>query len=133
MGTVRTDAENNCVTEAEISARHPPPRSGLVQPVIYRTAFVNINIDKCRLQEECLRGPSAGSIWFYVITNRRAKGHESITELFVDNVAEWFAGDETPKIFAEDWQHRGPFLARDAADAWGDDDVGQSPELGIFR
>jgi len=31
METVRTDAENNCGTKAEISARHPPPRSGLVQ------------------------------------------------------------------------------------------------------
>jgi len=35
METVRTDAENNCSTKAEISARHPPPRSGLVQPIIY--------------------------------------------------------------------------------------------------
>jgi hypothetical protein len=29
-----------------------PPRSGLVQPVIYRSAFVDINIGKGRLQGE---------------------------------------------------------------------------------
>jgi hypothetical protein len=40
METVRTDAKNNCSTKAEISARHPPPRSGLVQPVSILTSDI---------------------------------------------------------------------------------------------
>ena len=44
---------------------------------------MDINIDKCRLQEEGLSGSKGGRT-----------ANESITEFFIDEIAEWFAGDE---------------------------------------
>ena len=51
----------------------------------------------------------------------------------VDDIFQWLTGYEALQLVGEDRQQGGPFLAGDAGDARGDDDVGEIPQLGVLR